>query len=432
MRANRTSTFRGRREAMTGSNTTGRTAARRATERAERLIGTMRRGLGHAGPDRDAMLSIVKSVFAAAVAWLIANNLLHAPSATFAPFTALLMVQATVSQSLDQSARYAAAMVAGVVLAGVLTPTLGAAMWTFAVLILVALVFGRWRKLGQQGPQVGVAALFAYSSFTQSPGLSSSYLQLASIAGLVLLGCSLGVLTNLVIVPPLRYRSAEHGISSLARSLCDLLTDVSDGLREGVPDPDSAQAWHHRADRLPESVAQARSTVEHAAETMRFNPRRLFLRRSTSFAGHRTTVNALERAGEQLRSGLRGVNNAVTTDHPRNREHHRFIIGYAEVLASAAEAARVLGQLHRTDDTQRLRELDEATDRAERAYRDLAEQAEDETLDSPRQWPIYGALQTDAHRLVEEFIHARHSLSRLLEPDREEPRTADSAAERTE
>ncbi|MBK0868880.1 FUSC family protein [Saccharopolyspora sp. HNM0986] len=417
---------------MTGGDTTGRTAVHRAKERAERLIGTLRRGLGHAGRDRDAMLSIVKSVFAAAVAWLIANNLLHAPSATFAPFTALLMVQATVSQSVDQSARYAAAMVAGVVLAGVLTPTLGAAMWTFAVLILVALVFGRWRKLGQQGPQVGVAALFAYSSFTQSPALSASYLQLASIAGLVLLGCALGVLTNLVIVPPMRYRSAEHGIGSLAHSLCDLLTDVSEGLHGGVPDRESAQAWQHRADQLPESVAQARATVEHAAETMRFNPRRLFMRDSTSFAGHRTILNALERAGEQLNSGLRGVHNAAATDHPQDRAHHRFIIGYAELLAAAAEAARNLGRLHSADDTPQLRELDDATSRAERAYRELAEQAGDETLDSPRQWPIYGALQTDAHRLVEEFIHARHSLSHLLEPDREEPQTAGSAAERSE
>ncbi len=392
--------------------------------RGRRWLDGLRRGLKHAGPDRDALLLILKSVVAATVAWLIANDVLGAPSATFAPFTALLMVQATISQSLDQSARYAAAMVVGVVLAGLLTPLFGAAAWTFAILILIALVFGRWRKLGKQGPQVGVAALFAYSSFAQSGPSAASFVQLASIAGLVVLGCTLGVVTNLVLVPPMRYRSAEYGISALSRSLCDLLSDLADGLRRGVPDKEQADAWMDRANEFPNTVTQARSTVEHAAETMRFNPRRLFLPSSGSFEGHRTIVNALERASEQLRSAVRGLTYAANTDHPQGQKHHEFLHGYAEMLATAAEAARVLGELHTADDTQRLDELDDATARARQAYSTLIEDAENQELDNPRQWPIYGALQTDGHRLVEEFIQARDNLSRLLVEKREEPEHA--------
>lgn len=387
----------------------------RVRARWQRLSGSVRRGLGHPGPDRDVLLTIVKSVVAATAAWLIANNVLGAPSATFAPFTALLMVQATVSQSLDQSARYAGAMVFGVVLAGLLTPLFGAAIWTFAGLILIALVLGRWRKLGQQGPQVGVAALFAYSSFSQSGGSSTSYVQLASIAGLVVLGCSLGVITNFVIVPPMRYRSAEYGISSVARSLCDLLTDLGEELQRGVPDTEQAGAWQHRADQFPDTVAQARATVEHAAETMRFNPRRLLMRGSSSFEGHRTILNALERATEQLRSTTRGLAHAASsTDHPQGSEHEKFLAGLADLLAATADTARVLGGLHNADGTDRLQELDDATDRARRSYSDLAAKVEGRELDSPEQWPIYGALQTDAHRLVEEFIQARHSLDKLI------------------
>lgn len=113
------------------------------------------------------------------------------------------MVQATISQSLDQSARYAGAMVFGVVLAGLLTPLLGAAIVTFSILMLVALILGRWRKLGKQGPQVGVAALFAYS------------------------------------------------ISALAHSVCDLLTDAANSIAKGVPDQDEADALLHRANQVP-------------------------------------------------------------------------------------------------------------------------------------------------------------------------------------
>lgn len=73
--------------------------------------------------------------------------------------------------------------------------------------------------------------------------------------------------------------------------------------------------------------------------------------------------------------------------------------------------------------SQRLTELDDATARARRAYSALAEQTEGQELDSPRQWPIYGALQTDTHRLVEEFIQARDSLAQLLDHHENEPQT---------
>ncbi|MBA8824933.1 hypothetical protein FHX42_002280 [Saccharopolyspora lacisalsi] len=381
------------------------------------MTGLVRRAVGHAGPDRDVFLLIVKSVVAATVAWVIAHNLLGAPSATFAPFTALLMVQATISQSLDQSARYAGAMVVGVVLAGLLTPLLGAATATFAVLMLVSLILGRWRKLGQQGPQVGVAALFAYSSFIQSGAPSASFVQLASIAGLVLLGCSLGVVTNLVIAPPMRYRSAQYSISALSRSLCDLLTDVAEGIRGGVPEQDQADAWLHRANQFPGMVAQARSAVEQAVETRRFNPRRLFLRSSASFEGYRTIINALDRVTEQLRMATRGLTSAGSADTSQRHEHEHFLADYAAVLTAVAEAARVAGQVHRDDDTEQVQQLGDATDQARRAYHALVEQSGGRQLDNPDQWPVYSALQTDVHRLVEEFVQARQNLTQLIETD---------------
>lgn len=406
-------------QAESGDATSSARGALRASW--DRTSGVLRRGWGHAGPDRDALLLIVKSMVAASAAWLIANDLLGAPSATFAPFTALLMVQATISQSVFQALRYAAAMLFGVVLAGSLTPLMGPLLVTFAVLIVIALLIGRWRRLGTQGPQVGVAAMFAYSAFVESGQGESSFAQIGSIAGLVILGCSLGVLTNLIIVPPMRYRSAEYGISSLSQSLCDLLTDMSDGLSAGIPDGQNADSWRHRANQFPDTVAQARATMEEAAETFRFNPRRLFMRSSTSFEGHRVVLNALERASEQLRSISHGLTDATGENTPHHREHDQFFEIYSGLLSAVAEAARVLGNLHSAQDVKQANEFDEATDRARRAYQRLTEHSAGEELDSPEQWPIYGALQTDAHRAVEEFLQARNNLTPLMEPSPEHP-----------
>jgi uncharacterized membrane protein YgaE (UPF0421/DUF939 family) len=266
-------------------------------------------------------LLIVKSGIAATAAWMLAEVVLQAPSATFAPFSALLMVQVTVAQSVDQSLRYGAAVVGGVLLAGLVTPLLGPGVTTFAVLMLMALLIGRWHKLGSQGSQVAVAALFAYASFVQSGGGSSSILQVASIGGLVIMGCVVGVLTNLVVVPPVRYRSAQYAVAALSRSLRDLLTDIDDGVRQGVPDKQTAESWLHRADQLGDTVAQARSSVEHAADSMRLNPRRLLMRGTRSFTGYRVIVDGLERASEQVRSLARGLQYMTVSDQHLDEEH---------------------------------------------------------------------------------------------------------------
>ncbi len=86
------------------------------------------------------------------------------------------------------------------------------------------------------------------------------------------------------------------------------------------------------------------------------------------------------------------------------------------MLGEVAEAARVIGELHSAEDTERADELEDAVERARRACSELAEQTEGQQLDGPGQWPVYGALQTDAHRLVEEFLQAHQKLSEVMAP----------------
>ncbi|MFP5069198.1 FUSC family protein [Pseudonocardia nantongensis] len=358
---------------------------------------------------------IVKSALAASLAWFVANDLLGAPSATFAPFSALLMVQVTISQSLFQSLRYAAAVIAGAVVTGLLIPALGATMAAFAVLMLAGLTIGRWHKLGSQGPQVAVAALFAYASFTQSDP-QSSYLQLVSIAGLVVLGCVIGVVINLLVVPPMRFRSGAYVVDSLSRSLCDLLTDVADGLTDGMPDDDQVSQWSYRAGRIPDLAEQARTSIEHAAESMRFNPRRLFMRQSTDFSGYRVTVCAFQRANEQVMSvcrSLRHSSDARESPHGTDR-----VLGeLASVLHAAAEATRVLGSIHHVVDLDRASDLDEPLDRGRDAIARASEQVDTHDLDHGRDGPIYTGLLTDARRLIEEYGEARHQLAQQGDPE---------------
>lgn len=357
------------------------------------------------------MLLIVKSALAASAAWALAQDVLGAPSATFAPFSALLMVQVTISQSLAQSLRYAGAVLLGVVLTGLLVPLMGPTIAAFAVLMLAGLVIGRWRRLGSQGSQVAVAALFAYASFSQSSSTSSSVAQLASIAGLVVMGCALGVLVNLVIAPPMRLRSGAHVVGSLSHSTCDLLTDVSENLRHRMPDRDRVGEWSSRAAQMPQLAEQARSVVEHAAESMKFNPRRLWMRHSSDFSGHRYTLCALERASEQLISMCRSLRHNKAEDRAITEAEHEFARGLADVLAAGADAGRVLGEIHSVADLEHASDLDAPVERGRRAVEALSRHADDHDLDQGYDGPIYTGLLTDARRLIEEYGEARGRLA---------------------
>lgn len=380
-------------------------------DRFSRWWASVRRGVGHPGPERETILLIVKSAVAASLAWYLANDLLGAPSATFAPFSALLMVQVTISHSLFQSLRYAAAVIAGVIITALLVPALGATVAAFAVLMVVGLVIGRWRRLGSQGPQVAVAALFAYSAFSQSGEPSTGYVQLVSIAGLVVLGCVIGVVINVVVVPPIRFRSGAYAVDSLSRSLCDLLTDIAEGLASGMPGDDQVHQWGYRAGRIPALAEQARTSIEHAAESMRFNPRRLFMRQSSDFSGYRITVCAFQRANEQVMSMCRSLRHsrAETRDTP---EGAAGVAGeLASVLRATAEATRILGAIHHVADLDRTSDLDEPLDRGRDAVARASERVDSHDLDQGRDGPIYTGLLTDARRLVEEFGEARSQLA---------------------
>ncbi|WP_435839576.1 aromatic acid exporter family protein [Streptomyces caniferus] len=107
-----------------------------------------RRALGSDGPERHTALLIGKSTLAAMIAWVISSDLLNAQSPAFAPFSAVLIMQVTIYQSLVQSLRYVGAVAAGVAVQIALGFLVGPQVVTFALVALVVLLIGRWSALG--------------------------------------------------------------------------------------------------------------------------------------------------------------------------------------------------------------------------------------------------------------------------------------------
>jgi len=356
------------------------------------------------GHERHTLTLIGKSTFVASIAWFIAHDVMHAPTPAFAPFSAVLIMQITAYQSVLQSLRYVGAVSVGVGLQGVFGAVAGPNMLTFVLVALVAVGIGRWGRLGSQGSQVATAAFFAFSTYEASAGERQGLIELGQIVLLVVIGCGVGVLVNVLVLPPMRYRSAEHGIHALGQSLCDLAGSMYPALREGELDKERTGHWRHRATYLGPMVTQAQSSVRTAWESIYYHPRRLLQRQRhdhrTTFSGYQSLVDALERVTHQVASMTRSFDQ--WQDGHGSAEHRSFLRRYGDFLACFAGTAQVLSRLDEDRLPEQVPELRAAAERGQDARTRLAEEADAGSLPVGDPSEPYGILLAEAVRLMEE------------------------------
>lgn len=391
---------------MDGRTSTGGGHGEERTEQGRR--GRLRewgRRVGRRGPERHTLLLIGKSTLAATLAWFTAEDLLRAQSPAFAPFSAVLIMNVTVYQSIAQSLRYVAAVVTGVAVQAALGFVAGPDLVTFVLVAAIALTIGQWKALGAQRSQVATAAFFAFSTYTSATGNAERATQLGQIVLLVLIGCSLGLLVNVVLIPPLRYRSAEHGIRALAGALETLLADMGPTMRDGEFAEEHAKGWRSRSNHAQALVTQARSGLQTAEESIPFNPRQLLPRHRgrTSFANYRAVLDALERAAYQLASLTRSLER--WPEEERDDSYRRFLRCYGAFLGSLEEIARVLTHLDETHLPDQAAQLCELAEDMQQERRTVTEQAESDGLPLGDPARPYGVLVIEATRLTEEFQH---------------------------
>lgn len=367
-----------------------------------------RRARAYSGDERETLLMLGKSTLAATLAWVVAYDVLDSRSPAFAPFSAVLIMQVTVYRSVTQSLRYVGAVVVGVLVQAALGFLAGPDLLTFVVVALIALAIGRWPVLGVQGPQVATAAFFAFSTYASSSGDSQRIWRLGEIVVLVLIGCVIGTAVNVLVAPPLRYRSAEYGIHSLAHTLHDLLADMYPVLAEGVPHQDVTRGWQDRAARTGAMIGQARSGLQTAKESALFNPRRLMrrYRGHPGFQGYEAVLGALERTLYQVAALTRGL------DRSREKDEavRPFLQRYAAFLKSAGAVAEVLTTLDETTLPQQAERLERLTDEAEARRDEVIGETERLSLSLSDPASPYGILVTEATRLTEEFRYTSEVL----------------------
>ena len=215
-------------------------------------------------------VQLAKTVAAAVIAWVVATSLLDLPQPFLAPWSALLVVHATVFRTFSQGARQVAATALGVVLAWLVGDALGLDTVSVAVALTLGLVVGAFTWFEDEATTVAATALVVLTTgFSQDDSMLVSRLLDTAI------GIGVGLAINAVVWPPLRRRTAIAAIDRLDDRIGGLLTRMEEDLRRGPDvDEETVDGWVEETRSLDAGLDHAWSLVRQAQESARMNPRR--------------------------------------------------------------------------------------------------------------------------------------------------------------
>lgn len=361
-------------------------------------MGAVAEAVRHAGPERDAALLMGKAALATVLAWQFAVQVLDSPAPFYAPMAALLVVDRTMVRSLWASAQRLAGVIVGMSVAWLVGTVLGVHWWSMLPVVALALLIGRWRRLGDHGIQVPTMVLLSLIT-VGGTDMEFTYLTIVE----TLAGGAIGVLTNAVVVAPLHVQQPRDQIRALTRQVCQLLNDIATGLREGW-DADMARAWYDSSTELLRLAPTIHAAIETGLESTRFNPRDNLRPVEVDWAGYARTVEAIRRGQWQVSGIARTLADAADEEASQPTPTQHFLERYAGALDKVAGALSHFG-LGGEDEQAAVRDYLRS---AREIIAELEQEVRTTELEDARAWPAYGAMLLDGQRLIRELeVHSR-------------------------
>lgn len=320
------------------------------------------------------VLQLAKTVLAAVTAWVLASSVLDLPQPFLAPWSALLVVHATVYRTFSKGTQQVAATVVAVLLATVVGELMGLSTGAVALLLIVALVLGAVPWLGAEATTIATTGLVVLTTGFESDVLLISRLLDTAI------GVSVGLLVNVIVWPPLRRRTAAEAMDRIDDRIGVLLVDMAGGLGDGCQDED-VDTWIDRSRDLDRELDQAWSLVRQAQESARMNPRRSARPMKDPKQWH-GLLRRMEQSVAETRSLARTLGSQ--TAH-KESWGDAFADPWLEMLDATGRAASAADPDAMRAVRTRLEEFTESMRTTERSAA----------------WPIYGALIINLRNIID-------------------------------
>jgi hypothetical protein len=364
---------------------------------------------------------IVRGTTAAVLSYLTALGLDLAETPLLAPLTSLVVVQVTLYATLTRGFRRVNAVVAGVMVAVGFSNLVGLSWWSLGVLILSAQLVGHLVRVHEFVPEVAISAMLVL-------GVSVTRVAETALDRVLetLIGATVGLLFNVLFVPPVWTHTAGEAISDLAGRLRRLIRQLGDEMGSHRPVEDAAEQLEE-ARRLDHDIVEVDASLSQAEESLKLNPR--VKEALLSRVVLRTGLDTLEICVVVLRVTARTL-----TDLARQRTGEPLfppdeaaalerLFGH---LAAAVKAFAVLitSDVPADADTAEDRLMEELS-----AVQTARDRAADLLLAGvqryPRQWQLHGALLAQVDRVLAELDVEKRSMRLAEELDRYSQQKAD-------
>ena len=331
-------------------------------------------------------LQILKTVIAATFAWWLAVHVLDSPMPFLAPWVALLTVYPTVYQSLRRGAQTTVASWAGVGLSFAIGQLLGVGLWTFALAIIVGMAASRIPWIRDEGVAIATTAVFVLGDGfdQQQPMLLDRIIEVA-------VGAAVGLLVNLLLIPPLRDRQAARYVDHINLRMGRLLIDMADALHDARTAADG-DAWAQEISSMSDDLSTAWESVRSAHESRRANPRRRT--RGTVRADYGEILGRVDEGISHLRHLVRTLRDAA--DAPGDWDP-RFRERWVSIVRDAGHA---------------IADPDSAVEPIDDRLVELSISLSADGSLPQRDWPLYGSLITSMRhiaRIVDDVASAREA-----------------------
>jgi hypothetical protein len=339
-----------------------------------------------------------KTTLAAVLAYVLAVLLLgdQVPP-LLAPLTALLVAQLTIFETVKSGVERVGSVVAGVLVAVLLSRVVGLTWWSLGITIFASLVIGRLLRLGDHTLEVPISAMLVLAVAGQTP--------VAALGRVVetLIGAVTGVAVSVLLKPPMYVQPAGDAIGRLANEMGELLAAMGEELTEGWSG-EQARTWADRALQLDRPLRAAAVALARGEESLRLNPRQRRVREGASSL--RAALAALEHSAVQLRGVTRDLADLAEVVEASGQAEPELLVALGRLLVELGGGVAAFGQLVAPEVAGPPREavpLHIALEIA-RTHRDvLAELMLVDARTDPELWHIQGSLLADVDRLLREI-----------------------------
>jgi uncharacterized membrane protein YccC len=338
-----------------------------------------------------------KTTLAAVLAYLLAVLLLgEQVPPLLAPLTALLVAQLTIFETVKSGLERVGSVVAGVLVAVLLSQVVGLTWWSLGVAIFASLVIGTVLHLGDHTLEVPISAMLV---------LAVAGTEAAALGRVVetLIGAVTGVVISFVLRPPVYVQPAGDAVGALAAELAGLLVSMGEELTDGWS-AEQARAWAERARELDRPLRVARVAVARGEASLRLNPRQRRVREGASSL--RAALAALEHAAVPVGGITLDLVDLADAVEAKGQAEPELLVALGRLLVELGGGVAAFGQLVAPEVAGPPREavpLHIALEIA-RTHRDvLAELMLVDARTDPELWHIQGGLLANVDRLLREI-----------------------------